>query len=143
MKKEARYCWQGQPVKVRFGYCLIQENKEKPLWWWNYEVLEMGKEIIEAIEVTTDDGHVFVIANHFGCGVGKLEKGGWPNFPHFSLDGCDFRESFKIKIVKYDPVRHFLRELDRDKWMKKTYQHTDEYKRMMGLRDLINQKTTK
>ena len=32
------YQWQGENVKVVFGYCTITENKEKPLYWYNYEV---------------------------------------------------------------------------------------------------------
>ena len=79
MKTDQKYFWQGKSVKVQFGYCKVQENKERPLWWYNYECfLSKSKKctIIEAIKI--EGKEPFVIANHFGIGVYKLMNGGWP-----------------------------------------------------------------
>jgi|GEM_PF-3125348 hypothetical protein len=135
-----KYQWQGDPVSVRFGYVNQQENSEKPLYWYNFEcytkeeidgsfkddhfVKSNGNHfsLIPAIEVTTKQGNKFLIANHYGIGVSKLLKGGWPNHTHFSLNGT-FEESgaryFAFKSFDLDAFeRH---ESERRNWQKITY----------------------
>jgi len=51
---DQKYFWQGKPVKVQFGYCKVQENKERPLWWYNYECFLIKSKkctIIDAIKI--------------------------------------------------------------------------------------------
>jgi len=118
------YKWQGQPVEVEHGLCLVTVNEEKPLYWYNYEAsMEIGGKLIEAIKVKVKDSHSFCIANHFGIGVHKLLNGGWPNYQHFSLDiklfdGC-IPESMAIKKFNLEGFEEY--ETNRRAWQKKEY----------------------
>ena len=103
-RKRVKYKWQGEPVKVTFGNCIVIENKEKPLWWWNYECNEGsasldGKAVIPSLKIKTKEGNEFMIANHFGIGIHKLLNGGWPSHAHFSVDG-EFDTKISLKIVR-------------------------------------------
>lgn len=137
----AGYCWHGEPVKVQFGYCKIFENKEKPLWWYNYECQQNAPHtfaLIEAIKITTKSGEQFVNANHYGIGIYKLLKGGWPNCTHFSLP----LESFEVskmacyKIEKFDSIGFSKYEAERNKWQKENYPL--EFEKMESLRRVID-----
>lgn len=86
------YQWNGEIVKAQFGYCTVEEVKDKPLWWWNYNVLGLKSKIIPAVRVSNVH-YAFVIANHFGMGEEKLRLGGWPNFPYWSLPIDTFIET--------------------------------------------------
>lgn len=152
----ANYQWHGKPVKVRFGYVEQRENTEKPLYWYNFECQNEkqldgtfipdrmasgdGRKfaLIPAIEVT-QDGQTWLIANHYGIGVNKLLKGGWPNSTHFSLAG-DFKEDAApyFKITEFDLEGYEHHESYRRKWQKENY--PAEFEQMERLR--ISFKTT-
>jgi len=134
-----KYKWQGEPVYVRFGYVNQKENKEKPLYWYNFECYTKEQldgtfeidhmvcangdhfSLIPAIEVTYN-GTPFLLANHYGVGVSKLLKGGWPNHRHFSLDG-DFSESNQpyFKFTKFYLEEYEHHENNRTNWQRKNY----------------------
>jgi len=120
---DQKYFWQGKPVKVQFGYCKVQENKERPLWWYNYECfLSKSKKctIIEAIKI--EGKEPFVIANHFGIGVYKLMNGGWPNCEHYSLSLGTFSPCEPTKqnlILNYEGFSDH--ERGRIKWFFEKY----------------------
>lgn len=146
-----KYQWQGEPVTVKFGYVVQTENSEKPMYWYNFEcynkeeldgsfkddhfVKDNGKHfcLIPAIEVSTGKS-VFILSNHYGIGVAKLLKGGWPNHAHFSLDG-EFTESkapyFAFK--EFDLEGYENHESERRNWQKKTYPL--EFERMEQFRN--------
>lgn len=144
------YQWQGEPVSVRFGYVQQEENTEKPMYWYNFEcynraqlddtfkpdhfVHANGKHfaLIPAIEVTYND-RTFLLANHYGIGVNKLLKGGWPNSTHFSLDG-KFKESCApyFMYTKFDLEEYERHESARRDWQRKAY--PEEFERMEALR---------
>jgi len=150
MNKKA-YQWQGEPVETRFGYVLQQENKEKPMYWYNFECFNKQKiddsfepdhfvrdngnhfSLISAIEVT-QHGQTFLLANHCGIGVHKLLNGGWPNYAHFSLSG-KFEEDpapyFAIK--KFNLEEYESHESERRKWQKKEY--PEQFEKMERLRN--------
>lgn len=132
-----KYQWQGEAVKIKFGNCIIERNKEKPLYWYNYEChLQHGeKACIPVIQITTKDNQVFIIANHFGIGVHKLINGGWPNYTHFSLNG-KFSTKPQLKYAEFDLDNYSVYEAEREKWQKKTC--PDEYNKMLQLRKIIN-----
>jgi len=149
-----KYQWQGQLVSVRFGYVFQHENSEKPLYWYNFECYnnqqldgsfkpnhftgDDGKlfALIPAVEVKASNGYTFLLANHFGIGVNKLLKGGWPNSAHFSLDG-DFTENHEpyFKFTDFDLEGYEKWESNRYKWQKKTY--PEEFKIMESLREAM------
>ena len=126
MKTDKQYFWQGKPVRVQFGYCKVQENKEKPLWWYNYECFLNKTEectIIEAIKIEVKKP--FVIANHFGIGVYKLMHGGLPDCEHYSLP----LESFSpCKPIEQDEIFNIEgysdHERGRIKWFFEKYPET-------------------
>lgn len=146
----SKYQWHGKPVKVRFGYVNQKENTEKPLYWYNFECHNRrqlddtyqpdrmcsgdGRKfaLIPAIEVT-QDGVTWVIANHYGIGVNKLLKGGWPNSSHFSLTG-NFTESAEhcFKNTQFNLEEYEYHESERRKWQKENY--PEEFERMEALR---------
>lgn len=130
------YQWQGEPVNVRFGTVKINEVKDKPLYWYNYEAVALGLDRIPAVEVTYKepggDKQVFCIANHFGIGVRKLEAGGYPNYTHLSLPSypgsfeeftADQWEKEKFKALNDDMVEFRKHERARDSWQAKKYPH--------------------
>lgn len=137
----SKYFWRGEPVTVRFGLVKVEENKEKPLYWYNYEVAVDNPaskfSFVDAIEITTKDS-VFCIANHFGVGVYKLLQGGWPNVSHFSLPGGsmfleqkgfeEFHSEFNlIGYEKYERLRrrwqakHFPEEFNKNERLRKLF----------------------
>lgn len=134
-----KYYWQGELVKVEFGYSLIKPNKEKPLYWYNYEC-SLGTEKIPAIRVIIDKDTSFVLANHFGIGVHKLMSGGWPGKQHFSLTDHLFHRSDDplYLIHDYNESKFIEYELGRDEYFKESC--PDEYKKIQDLRKLINGK---
>lgn len=141
IKSKSKYQWQGQPVKVEFGYCYVNENIEKPLYWYNYECSrEMDKRaLIGAVRITTEQGK-FCLSNHFGIAVHKLINGGWPGYAHFSLDGETFeewpdREKSMMEVRKFDLEGYEEHEAKRRTWQKKNY--PEEFERSEALRRLI------
>lgn len=136
--EQNKYQWQGEPVKVEFGYCRVTENQEKPLYWYNYECNWDDYSEIErrstgdkhthvpAIKVIYRD-QIFCIANHYGIGVHKLINGGWPSHRHFSLpvEGFNsnlFREEREIYVIlKFDLEGYQTHESNRIKWQMKNY----------------------
>jgi len=142
-----KFEWQGDPVKTTFGYVAVREVLDKPLYWFNYEVLNKmetgdhcsvgGKAYIAAIEVSTSTGYKFYIANHFGIGVNKLSKGGWPNSAHFSFDTglIKFLPDDKVQRGlngQFDEEGYANRESKRRIWQKETYPF--EFEQMESLR---------
>lgn len=145
------YQWHGEPVAVRFGYVKQKENTEKPLFWYNFECHNEkqlddsyqtdrmcsgdGRKfaLIPAIEVTQGT-QTWVIANHYGIGVNKLLKGGWPNSTHFSLQG-EFKEESApyFKITEFDLEEFEYHEYHRRTWQKDNY--PEEFERMERLRE--------
>lgn len=144
MNKNHNYQWQGVPVEVRFGTVRVEVEKDKPLYWYNFEILEMRTSRVTALEVTyqepgSDSKQVFCISNHFGVGVHKLEAGGWPNKQHFSLPK-DFTEYTAEEWTEYeqiptsfDPLGFANHEFKRDEWQKKNY--PEEYGNRQALID--------
>ena len=146
-----KYFWHGEPVKTDFGYATVNENKEKPLFWYNFECLwnlNEGKPnyglnksaMIPAIKVTSKDGQSFLIANHFGIGASKLKKGGWPNHNHFSLpdnakfEGCEDLGSLRIiySIREFDEENYSEHEKLRRIWQRENF--PEEMKKMDSLK---------
>lgn len=145
-----KYLWQGEPVSVKYGYVVQCENKEKVMFWYNFEcntkqplngyrepdhmVMDNGDHfsLIPAIEVTYQD-QTFTLANHYGIGISKLLKGGWPNHAHFSLMG-EFKESNEpwFKITSFDLEGYEKHESDRRNWQKKEY--PEQFEKMEALR---------
>ena len=139
-----KYFWHGEPVKTELGAVYVLENTEKPLYWYNYECnwdIDQDKAIhgdkaamIPAIRVTSKDGYSFIISNHFGIGINKLLKGGWPNQSHFSFnDDVKFETleelgSLRIaySIRKFDEEAFSAHESKRKLWQKKN--HPEAYK---------------
>lgn len=139
METETNYCWHGEPVEVKFGYCNISENTEKPMYWYNYECRTssvIGSALIPAIYITSKDGQQWVIANHFGIGIYKLLQGGWPNCTHFSLDKNTFKEAKEkyFAIREFDHDAYSEHESARRKWQKREY--PEEFEKMESLRKL-------
>lgn len=151
MARSYKYQWHGEPVKTEFGYCRVTENKEKPLYWYNYECLwddYHQKERRSALEKfahvpairVTSEGHSFCIANHHGIGVHKLINGGWPSHRHMSLPVEGFvpeselpvDERILYAIRKFDLEAFEQYESERRKWQKRNY--PEEFARMDELR---------
>ncbi len=136
--------WQGEPVKVESLYIKVWEYKEKPLWWFNYEVDKQRSEnlghdyaIIEALKVTYEN-QSFYISNHFGVGIRKLRKGGWPNHSHFSFDG-NFKE-YSTNMTLHPTISFCLKdyenhEANRRAWQKKNF--PEEFERSERLRKMM------
>lgn len=139
MNKVRRYQWQGEDVDVVFGYCLVTENKEKPMYWYNYNVFRNGQKPtkIRAIKVDTSDGQSFCLSNDYGEGVHKVENGGYPNIPHFSLPLDAFVESddFRHKRLLFDRYGSKQEELDRRQYFRANY--PEEFKKAEALRNMI------
>ena len=90
--------------------------------------------LIEALQITTLSGEIFVIANHFGIGINKLIKGGWPNQTHFSLPNETFKEcSWKeFPPRKFDYDQYSQHESQRRVWQKANY--PNEFEKLERLR---------
>lgn len=136
----SKYFWQGALVKTRFGWIKVRENKEKPLYWYNYEVATddpaSSFAMLPAIEITSEEG-MFYIANHFGVGSYKLQKGGWPDVAHFSFNddaifveskGCEeFYKDFDLEAYEEHELkrrkwqaRHFPEEFNKNERLRKS-----------------------
>lgn len=138
-RRVIKYEWQGEQVDVAFGYCVVGENKEKPLYWYNYNVIRTGQGFanINAIKVTTKDRQSFCLSNDFGEGVYKLHNGGYPNIPHRSLPLDTFIHSndFRHKRTIYHPVDERTEELHRRQYFSRA--HPEEFKKSEALRNMI------
>jgi len=133
--------WQGEEIKKWFGYCKVYTNKDKPLYWYNFECeisTIHGMELIPAIKIEYD-GVLFCIANHFGIGYHKLINGGWPNYRHFSLPVESFEESHKpaFNFHSFDLDAYSQHEAMREQWQKKNF--PDEYEKFEKMRIQIKQ----
>lgn len=133
--KHQIYQWQGEPVKVEFGYSTVKTVQEKPLWWYNYETSLTHEDIavIPAVRVTAY-GEPFILSNHNGIAVNKLSKGGWPNMPHFSLPSDSFKECSDewCNLNEFDELEYSQHESERNKWQKKNF--PEEYEKLQSLR---------
>lgn len=128
------YKWQGEPVKVKFGCSVVKYNKEKPMYWYNYECSLNAPSmtaIIPTVKVITPNDS-FVISNHYGIGVYKLLKGGWPNCTHFSVDDDSFTENRRYMISRFNDEGYAIHEAERRKWQKETY--PEEYRKLEAIR---------
>ncbi len=140
--KSSKYAWHGIPVQTRFGLARVKTNKEKPLYWYNYEVAMsetefQGYALISAIEVTTENS-TFLISNHFGIGVLKLIKGGWPSSAHFSFDDdAEFTEhkEFEKFDGTFDLDGYEKHEAARRRWQKENF--PEDFDRSERLRKLF------
>lgn len=140
MKKQTKYQWQGEDVKVVFGNCIVKEVQDKPLWWYNYECnigLPKGMACIPTVQITTKDKHTFMLSNHYGIAVHKLINGGWPNFSHFSIDGV-FSTIPQLKFKKFELPAYEQHESDRRRWQKENFPH--EHTHMEAMRAIIKRK---
>lgn len=127
------YRWQGEPVKVTFGHCIVKPKKDKPLFWLNYECSQNGgKTRIPAIKIIFE-GRSFIIANHFGIGVYKLQHGGWPEFPHFGFpEDAKFRTNKRSYHIKeFDGIGYNDHEDKREQWQALWY--PEEVEKIQGL----------
>lgn len=135
----SKYKWQGEPVKAEFGHSYVDFNEEKPLYWYNYECLGATRgACIPSIKITSKDGEVFYISNHYGIGAHKLSKGGWPNMPHFGIPNTakfeeDKRPPFGLRTLDLEGFEAY--EQERKTWQSLKY--PEEYKRVQALRDSI------
>lgn len=148
----SKYQWQGEPVKIELGQVILKENKDKPLYWYNFECnmrLNLNNEyeyhhssnnykigICDAVKIIHSNGE-FIIANHFGIGIHKLLNGGWPNYQHFSLDGKFEATSWKenIHLKKFDELGFSKHEAARRKWQKENY--PEEFEKMENLKSAM------
>ena len=133
-----RLQWQGEDVSVRYGYCDVKTNVEKPMYWYNYHCRDNGCARLAAIEITTKDGMEFVIYNGHGIGWFKLFKGGWPNEGHASLDLDTFTESADYRIEEYDQVAFRLEHGRSGAWFAEKYPEEEEKRK--ALLAIINRK---
>ena len=134
-----KYKWQGEPIKTEFGYCTVEQNKGKPLWWYNYECSFFpgyGTAVIPAIKVTIKE-YSFCLANHFGIGHHKLINGGWPGFAHFSFPDNCFKRSNEpaFNIQSFDINGYEEHEKLRRKWEKENF--PVEFEKNERLRKII------
>jgi hypothetical protein len=138
--------WHGEPIDVKFGYVGISPNKDKPMWWYNYEcnLFGGGYATIPAIEIK-QDGHIWYIANHFNIGMNKLRRGGWPNLGHKSLDGDGFtfseiknKEDLAMIIEdEFDEEGYAKHESEREKWQRDNFGDTEDFKKSQALKRMI------
>ena len=132
-----KYQWQGEPVRVEFGLCKVKANKNKPLWWYNYEC-ELNapalQAILPAVRITMPSEEQFCIANHYGVGVHKLLLGGWPDCAHFSLPLEAFEPSRKkfYQWKDFDEFEYSKHEAKRRQWRKENY--PEEFEKVEALR---------
>ena len=152
--EKEKYFWQGEPVRIEFGVAYPEENKGKPLFWYNYEcnwdflqdkpIYDTHKFcMLPAIKIYYKDQKPFIISNHFGIGVNKLLKGGSPRHTHFSfadnvkfetideLESWELKQSFKI--TKFDEEGFTNYEAKRNKWQKENF--PEEYEAMEKIKN--------
>lgn len=129
----SEYKWQGEPVKIKYGNCIVKKREDKPLWWFNFECALGHSDIacVPVIQITMGDDYQFMIANHFGIGIHKLINGGWPSHAHFSVEG-DFDTKPKLMYSEFDHEGYSTYESDRRKWEKDNF--PEEFKRFESLR---------
>ncbi|WP_420582065.1 hypothetical protein [Reichenbachiella sp.] len=134
------YQWQGEPVKVEFGCSTVQENKEKPLYWYNYLCDKGGGTAeIPSIRITSKSGESFVINNQCGIGVHKLINCGWPNMPHSSLPDEGFEENeIDYKFDQFNKDSYLFLKSKEEQWMKD--KHPKEYAKLESLKQIINRR---
>lgn len=137
--QKPNFQWQGEPVTVEFGFSIIQENTDRPLYWYNYECFlngDMGRTAVESIRITCGNGEQFVIANHFNIGVNKLLNGGWPNHKHSSLpdDGFypDLDDLIKPEDLIFNEEEYAEHEAARDKYFEQNY--PEDFARLEALK---------
>ncbi len=135
LKQKRIVQWQGEDVNVVFGFCEVKENTEKPLYWYNYDIA-IGESKIPAIKVITNHDHEFVISNRHGVGIEKLVRGGWPNFPHASLELDDFQESNE-NHEEYNPEALNKRDREAEQWFENNFGHTEDWKKSQALKEMI------
>ena len=127
--------WQGEDVSVKYGYCEVTTDNERPLCWYNYHCRQNGKAKLHAILIE-QNGNTWCIYNGFAIGWFKLSKGGWPNEGHASLPTDGFVEDESYKIEKYDQDGFRIeRELAND-WEKNT--HPEEWRKKIALLQMAN-----
>jgi hypothetical protein len=137
MKEQPKLQWQGQDVEVKYGYCDVVTNTEKPLYWYNYHCRNNGKARLNAIKVITKEGNEFVIYNRHGIGWFKLSKGGWPNEGHASLPTETFVEDNLYKVTEYYQEAFRNEAAMREKWLEEKYPL--DYKKMQSLLKMAKQ----
>lgn len=132
------YSWQGEPVKAEFGHNMVKSNTAHPLFWYNYEcsIERESFALIPSIKITQGD-QVWCIANHYGIGINKLIKGGWPNQTHFSLpiEGFEKNNTHAFAIKEFDELQYSKHEAARRLWQKNNF--PEEFKRMQSLEKII------
>lgn len=139
--------WQGEEVYVECVWVRVWEYKEKPLWWFNFEVeqersVNLGHNyaVIEALKIHCKNSEPFYISNQFGVGMRKLRKGGWPRQSHSSFGG-KFEEIPPKKGWLAYPTKSFClkdyerQERARRQWQKKNF--PEEFEKSERLRKLI------
>ena len=152
-----KYYWQGEPVRIEFGAAYPEENKDKPLYWYNFEcnydtnldkpIFDTYKNaIIPAIRIHYGKEKPFVISNHFGIGVNKLIKWGSPRHTHFSFydkikfETIDELVSWELKqyfkITEFDEEGFSVHEAKRRKWQKENF--PEEYEQSERLRAVLH-----
>lgn len=131
--------WQGEEAKVEHRTLKVSENKEKPLWWSNYEVYLYQDTrdycYLEALKITTKDGYTFYISNHHGIGIRKLRKGGWPEQAHFSFHCAEEVDANIYETTSYCGKDYEEHERDRRKWQLENY--PKEFEQSERLRKLL------
>lgn len=158
----SKYFWQGEPVKIDFGAVYVEENEDKPLFWYNYECnwdfnlnkTKYGEQkgaMIPAIKIYYRDHEPFIISNHFGIGVSKLLKGGSPRHTHFSFyddikfDHIENLPSFELKqafkITDFDEEGFSNYEASRRKWQEKNF--PEEFEKLERLKNSFRNPTLK
>lgn len=152
-----KYQWHGKPVRVEFGYSRVEEDKEKPLYWYNYHChindeyhgvinrssMRLKSAHIPAIRITDHTGYSFAIGNMLGIGVHKVLNGGWPNIGHYSLPDSGFvsestltNDAIKVYVFKkFELEEYEAYSIRREAWFKSEY--PEEYKKKMALMKLI------
>lgn len=152
-----KYYWQGEPVRIEFGAAYPEENKKKPLYWYNFECNwdflqdkpiydTIKSSTIPAIKIYYKDYKPFIIANHFGIGINKLLKGGSPRHTHFSFDENVKFETIEqlviwglkqyFKITEFDEEGFSVHEAKRRKWQKENF--PEEYEQSERLRAVLH-----
>lgn len=136
--------WQGKNVKVEALELKVREVKDKPLYWSNFDVeqqrsINLGHDyaIIEALKIWYSD-KPFYISNHFGIGIRKLRKGGWPGHTHFGFNG-NFEE-YRTNSQFFPTINFCLKDYEyqealRREWRKKNY--PEEFEKNERLARLI------
>lgn len=142
-KNGREFQWNGEKVKdVKFGYVVQEPNEKQPMYWYNWEVakqfengISSGKfATIPAVQITTQTGKPFCIANIAGMGVRKMENGGmWYSQPgHFSLDG-NFTEYEELAIYEYNHLDYVVYQAGLDKWQKENY--PEDYAKLEAIKN--------